>query len=130
MKKIISSDTQRKDRIPPGQRHTYDIPILHYSHVPNVKDEDFIFKIRGMGKNLSLGMNDLQNLPQAEVFCDLHCVTGWSRTNVTLTGVLSKDLISACPPPSDGMFVTISCLDGYTTNLSMEDFLQDDVIFA
>ena len=44
IKKIISPDTQRQTRLPPGQRLTEKWPVLHYGGVPSIDVMGWILK--------------------------------------------------------------------------------------
>lgn len=50
-KLVISPDTRRKERIPPGQRTTEKWPVLHYGSLPDIDISKWIFKISGLVTN-------------------------------------------------------------------------------
>ena len=131
MKRIISPDTQRKNRLPPGQKLTEKWPVLHYGRIPSIKSADLTFTISGLvEEERTLTYNEFVSLPQVEVFSDIHCVTTWSRYNNLWEGVSTgaiKDIIKIKP---EAKYVIISGEVGFTTNLSLEDFFQPDVLFA
>ncbi|MGZ4902127.1 MAG: sulfite oxidase-like oxidoreductase [Halobacteriota archaeon] len=130
-KVVQSPDVQRSDRIPPGQRETVDWPVLHYGSVPKIETSAWTFTISGLvDKELTLNYEQFSSLPQEKVFSDIHCVTGWSKLNNCWEGVGTqtvKDLVSISP---DARFVLIHAGKGFTTNLSLHDFFQPDVLFA
>ncbi len=81
-------------------------------------------------KEKRLNYQEFTSLPQVKVYADIHCVTGWSKLDNIWQGISSqviKDLISIKP---DAKYILINCDDGYYTNLSFDDFFQDDVLFA
>ena len=131
MKRIISPDTQRKNRLPPGQKLTEKWPVLHYGRMPSIKSAYWTFTISGLvDEERTLTYNEFLSLPQVEVFSDIHCVTTWSRYNNLWEGVSTgaiKDIIKIKP---EAKYVIISGEVGFTTNLSLEDFFQPDVLFA
>ena len=45
---IISPDTKRKDRVPPGQHLTEKWPVLHYGSVPRIEKSKWTLKIFGL----------------------------------------------------------------------------------
>ena len=45
---IISPDTQRKNRIPPGQKLVDSFPVLHYNGIPKFVADKWTFKIWGL----------------------------------------------------------------------------------
>jgi DMSO/TMAO reductase YedYZ molybdopterin-dependent catalytic subunit len=131
-KKVIKSpDTERANRIPPNQKVTEDWPVLHFGPVPRIDISKWIFIISGLvEKERTLSYQEFISLPRVKVFSDIHCVTGWSRLNNLWEGVstsLIKDLAHILP---DARFVLVHSAGGFTTNLSMSDFYEADVLFA
>jgi DMSO/TMAO reductase YedYZ molybdopterin-dependent catalytic subunit len=128
---VQSPDTGRSDRIPPGQQVTDDWPVLHYGSIPRVDVSNWSFTISGLVESeQKLTFEQFTSLPQEKVFSDIHCVTGWSKLNNYWEGVSAqvvKDLSTVLP---EAKFVLIHAEKGFTTNLSLNDFLQPDVLFA
>ncbi len=126
-----SPDTRKSDRIPPGQQETDNWPVLHYSTIPRVDITKWSLTISGLVETKQkLNFEQLTSLPQTKVFSDIHCVTGWSKLNNYWEGVSAqviKDLSMILP---EAKFVLIYAEKGFTTNLSLNDFLQPDVLFA
>ena len=130
-KPIKSPDTERADRVPPGQRLTEKWPALHYGSVPKVDIAGWEFRIFGLVESeRKLSYREFTVLPQVEVFSDIHCVTGWSKLDNLWEGVSSgqiRELVRILP---QARFVMVHGAGGFTTNLSLEDFFQPDVLFA
>ena len=128
---IISPDTQKENRIPPGQETTEKWPVLHYGNVPTIDITGWTFTISGLvEKERILTHNEFISLPNAQVFSDIHCVTRWSKLNNLWEGVSTsaiKDVVKIKP---EVKFVIVHCIGGFTTNLSLDDFFQPDVLFA
>ena len=128
---IISPDTQRKNRVPPGQRLTDRWPVLHYGPVPRFDPAKWSFRIWGLvNQERALSYAEFTALPRVKVFSDIHCVTTWSRLNNLWEGVSTgaiRDLTSVLP---EARFVIVHAAGGFTTNLTLEDFFQPDVLFA
>ncbi|MFH0847787.1 MAG: sulfite oxidase-like oxidoreductase, partial [Chloroflexota bacterium] len=128
---IISPDTERKVRIPPGQHETKELPVLHYGPVRKIDPAEWTFLISGqVGKERLLTYKEFTALSQVKVFSDIHCVTGWSLLNNTWEGIPSaalKDLVKIKP---EAKFVVVHAAGDFTTNLTLSDFFQDDVLFA
>ena len=128
---IISPDTRRQNRVPPGQSVTDGWPILHYGGVPRIEESLWRFRIFGLvEKERNLNFDEFMALPRVKVFSDVHCVTTWSRLNNLWEGVSAsylKDLVKISPEAS---FAIIHASGGFTTNLSLEDFFQEDVLFV
>jgi DMSO/TMAO reductase YedYZ molybdopterin-dependent catalytic subunit len=131
IKRIISPDTQRKDRLPPGQRLTERWPVLHYGRVPSIDTKSWTFTIAGLVEaERTLAYEEFIALPHIEVFSDIHCVTTWSRYNNLWEGISTgviKDLVRIEP---EAKHLMVESAGGFTTNLSLDDFFQPDALFA
>jgi DMSO/TMAO reductase YedYZ molybdopterin-dependent catalytic subunit len=129
--KIISPDTWRENRVPPGQKVVKVWPALHYDGIPKIDLNKWKFKAFGLvEKEVEWTWDEFKSMPETEVFCDWHCVTTWSILGMTLNGVSSRDLVSKLKVRPEAKAVMLHCFDKYTTNLLMDDFLQDDVLFT
>ncbi|MEK7848521.1 MAG: sulfite oxidase-like oxidoreductase [Chloroflexota bacterium] len=119
------------ERIPPGQRLTTDFPVLHLGPVPAFRPESWDFRVGGaVAKPVVLGWPELSRLPMVTVTADFHCVTGWSRLDLTWEGVAFSAIASLAQPRPEARSVLIHCEYGYTTNLPLENLMQPDVLFA
>ena len=128
---IISSDTQRKNRIPPGQKLVESFPVLHYNGIPNFDADKWTFRIQGLvEKERKLSFNEFISLPHVKVFSDIHCVTGWSKLDNIWEGISSSEIRKLVDIKQEAKYVMIYCSDDYYTNLSFEDFFQSDILFA
>ena len=47
---IVSPDTRRSERIPPGQQQTERWPVLHYGSIPRIDVRDWKLSIEGLVK--------------------------------------------------------------------------------
>ena len=129
--RIISPDTQKANRLPPGQRLTDKWPVLHHGSVHKIKPEEWTFKIHGLVENeRTLTYREFTALPEAEVFSDIHCVTTWSRYNNLWEGVSTNTIKGLAAIKDEAKYVMVEGTGGFTTNLSLEDFFQEDVLFA
>ena len=128
---IKSPDTERKERVPPGQKLTEKWPALHYGSVPKIDINQWEFNIFGLvERERRLSYKEFTALPQVKVYSDIHCVTGWSKLDNLWEGVASeqiKELVRILP---EAKFVMVHSTGGFTTNLSLDDFFQPDVLFA
>ena len=70
------------------------------------------------------------DLPQTEDVSDFHCVTTWSRMDVPWKGVKLADLAALVVPKATATHVLCHAYDKYTTNLSLEEALKDDVLLV
>jgi DMSO/TMAO reductase YedYZ molybdopterin-dependent catalytic subunit len=131
IKRIISPDTQRPNRLPPGQKLTDKWPVLHYGKTPSVDKAKWRFTITGLvEKEKSFTYEEFTALTQVEVFSDIHCVTTWSRFNNTWEGVSTVTIRDIAAIKPEAKYVIIRGEGGFTTNLPLEDFLAEDTLFA
>lgn len=128
---IRSPDVERAIRVPAGQRLTEKFPVLHYGGVPKIDVSKWTFRIWGLvEKERKLSYEEFLALPGVKVFSDVHCVTGWSKLDNTWEGVstqIIKGLVRILP---EAKFVIVHGAGGFTTNLTLDDFFESDVIFA
>jgi len=128
---IKSPDTEKKERVPPGQELTEKWPALHYGSVPKIDISEWQFNIFGLvEKERRLSYQEFAALPQVKVFSDIHCVTGWSKLDNLWEGVSSGQIRELVRILSGAKFVMVHSTGGFTTNLSLDDFFQPDVLFA
>jgi DMSO/TMAO reductase YedYZ molybdopterin-dependent catalytic subunit len=131
LKRIVSPDTQRKNRLPTGQWLTDKWPVLHYGKIPTIEVKKWTFTITGLvEKERTLSYEELAALPQVEVFSDIHCVTTWSRFNNTWEGVSTGTIMEMAGVKAEAKYVMVHGGGGFTTNLLLEDFLAEDALFA
>jgi len=85
---IISPDTRRADRIPPGQSRTRRWPVLDAYGAPKIDLAKWRLEVFGQVDSAgSLSLEEFRHLPRVKVFSDFHCVTKWSRlANLTEHG--------------------------------------------
>jgi DMSO/TMAO reductase YedYZ molybdopterin-dependent catalytic subunit len=128
---IKSPDTERKDRVPPGQSVTEDFPVLHYGGVPRIDTADWSLRLFGLvEKEQRIGFQEFLALPSVKVLSDVHCVTGWSRLDNLWEGVSSSALKGVVKILPEAGFAIVHAAGNFTTNLSLDDFFQEDVLFA
>jgi DMSO/TMAO reductase YedYZ molybdopterin-dependent catalytic subunit len=130
-KTIISPDTERKNRVPPGQRVTGDWPVLQSSSIQHIDTSEWTFTISGLvAGEKKLDYQQFLSLERVRVFSDIHCVTTWSKLDNLWEGPsarLIKGLVEVLP---EAGFVVVHAAGGFTTNLTLADFLEPDVLFA
>ena len=128
---IRSPDTQRVNRIPPGQKLTDKFPVLHHGSVINVDTGKWKFSIFGLvDKPCELSFTEFSGLKRVKVFADIHCVTTWSKLNTLWEGPSTsviKELVHIKP---EAGFVVVHAAGSFTTNLPLADFFETDVLFA
>ncbi|WP_398466677.1 sulfite oxidase-like oxidoreductase [Tardiphaga sp.] len=119
------------ERLPPGQHLTQDWPVLDLGVTPNVNRERWRLDVYGAVETpLFWDFAQFSAQPQSTFISDIHCVTTWSRYDNQWEGLSTRALLDACRPKPDARFVSLESYDGYTTNLSLEDFSSDDALLA
>lgn len=128
---IVSPDTQRPNRVPPGQYLTRDWPVLHYGNVPAISPENWKLRIFGQVKQeVTLTWTDFERIPTVKVFADIHCVTTWSRLDNLWEGVSLTEMRKLVEVLPSAAFVMVYGANNFSTNLPLDDFFQPDVILA
>jgi DMSO/TMAO reductase YedYZ molybdopterin-dependent catalytic subunit len=123
-------EPSQSDRVPPGQYLAKGFPVLSYGETPQVSTDRWLFKVWGLVEDKSFDWSDLMNLPQQDFTADFHCVTRWSKLDVTWRGVKITDLFKALEIDPKATHVLQHCYGGYTTNLSLEDFARPENFLA
>ncbi|MDB5372947.1 MAG: Oxidoreductase molybdopterin binding protein [Belnapia sp.] len=119
------------DRLPPGQTLVKDWPVLDLGVQPDVAPDKWRLRIEGLVQApVRLTLPEFMALPQAEITSDIHCVTQWSRYDNRWQGVLARDLVAMARPKDEARFVGFTSYDGYTTNVPLAEFLEEDVLLA
>ena len=130
---IISPDTQRADRVPPGQSRTSKWPVLDAGGPPSIDLKTWSFSVEGLVRApVSLTWLEFLALPRVKVISDFHCVTRWSRLDNLWEGVSTRTLMErAGGLLPNARFALVRGYDfGWTTNLPVEDFLAEDALVA
>lgn len=125
----------KRDRLPPGQRLLHDpdeLPILDLGVTPAFDQNTYRFEVTGLVENpINWTYQDIiSKLTKTYLTADFHCVTKWSQYDVKWAGFKYLDLEKIIKPKNDAKFVIQYGLDGYTTNVPVEDLRHDNVIIA
>lgn len=124
-------DEERASRVPPGNRLVKTWPVLHYGPVPEFDPGEWNLKVFGLVESpFSLSYAELESMPNVHVPADMHCVTGWSTLDNVWTGVSFRTLAEKAGVKSEAKWVIAHCEFGYTSNLSLDAMMQDDVLVA
>lgn len=131
--RFLTGQTTRPEevRLPPGQHQVKDWPVLDLGMQPDVSLERWRLDIFGAVERMAvLDWAAFLALPQSRAMSDIHCVTTWSRYDNAWDGVLTRDLLQAVGLKPGVTHVVLQSYDGYTTNLSLDDFAAADALLA
>ena len=117
--------------VPLGQFLTDKFPVLTYGDSPNIDLKTWNLRVFGLvEEEVSLTWEEFMALPQVAVTADFHCVTQWSRMDNLWEGVLFSEFVKLARIKPAAKFVIFHCYGGYTTNLSLDVVMDDDVLLA
>jgi DMSO/TMAO reductase YedYZ molybdopterin-dependent catalytic subunit len=111
-----------REGLPPGQ---YDVgdnwPVLTAEVTPRVNTDTWTMSVDGLvAKPTSWSWQEMHQLPQSRYDGNIHCVTTWSKFDVTFGGVSVDVLLAAAAPLPEATHVLATSTTGYTTNLPLE----------
>ena len=118
-------------KLPPGQHAVPNWPVLDLGVQPDIPLSKWTLEVSGEIENpLLLTWSDFTALPQAQDVSDFHCVTTWSRMDNHWEGVRFKTIADRAKLKPNARFVYVTGYDGYSTNLKLEECLDDDVLLV
>ena len=128
---MSGNSQERARRTPPGQVLTTKWPVLTYGRTPRFDPARWSFRCWGLvEEEVRFTWGEFQALPRVEVHCDIHCVTRWSRLDNRFGGVSIRELMKRVRPLPEARAVLVHAEAGYTTNLTLEELVDDDVLLA
>lgn len=130
---IISPDTRRPDRLPPGHAAVPVLPVEHAGPVPPFDPATWdltVFPVPLVDRVVRFTWDQFAALPRVRVFADLHGHAGWSKLDNVWEGVPTRELLNHVTPAADARFVMVHGEYGYSANLPLDDFLAPDSLFA
>ena len=132
-KRALEAKLRSEGRLPPGQRITQNFPVNHLGRVPDVDLDSWTFKIVGAVKNqVQLTWAEFQELPRTSITFDIHCVSQWSKFDMSWEGVSIRTLIDTglAEPLDTATHLIQLAEDGHRTNLPLEIALQENFVMA
>lgn len=118
-------------RLPPGQREVKNWPVLDLGIQPDVSIANWRLEVGGLVDfPLVWNWQKFIGHAQEEFLSDIHCVTAWSRYDNRWKGMSTRALLDLVKPRKEARFVVQHGFDGYTTNVPLEYFADDDVLLA
>jgi DMSO/TMAO reductase YedYZ molybdopterin-dependent catalytic subunit len=117
--------------LPIGQTATKKWPVLDLGVQPDIKKEDWKLIINGAVDNpVTLTWDEFMAMPQTDDVSDFHCVTTWSKFNMSWQGVRLLDLAALVQVKETATHLLCHGYDEYTTNVSLEEALKPDVLLV
>jgi len=118
-------------RLPPGQYLTDKWPVLHAGSVPSTDLHTWTFRIWGeVEEPLTLTWEEFDALPRTEHVQDIHCVTRWSRFDMSFRGVHWCDLAPLVRPKPSARFAIAHAEQGFTANVPYASLEDDHALLA
>ncbi|MFI5340881.1 MAG: sulfite oxidase-like oxidoreductase [Candidatus Methylomirabilales bacterium] len=119
------------ERVPPGQHLTQKWPVLTYGAMPRFDPRKWTFRCFGLvEQEVVWTWEEFQRLPRAEITSDVHCVTHWSLLDNRWEGVHIRELLKHVRVKPEAVAVMIHADPDYTTNLLLQELIDDDVLLA
>lgn len=116
-------------QVPPGQTPSRKWPVLDMGIQPDVKAASWRLTVDGAcNQPIELDFSQLQALPNVVDTSDFHCVTTWSKLDLTFVGVRVSTLLALVEPREEAAALMCHGYDGYTTNVTLAEALKDDVL--
>ena len=128
---VVPRTVPAAGRLPPGQKLTTGFPVLDLGVQPEVPLSEWTLTLDGLVENpVVLSWAQFSALPQVEDVSDFHCVTAWSKYDCRCGGVAFTTLYDLAQPRSEARYVHFTSHDGYSTNVPLDECLDDDVLVA
>ncbi|MEX2145579.1 MAG: sulfite oxidase-like oxidoreductase [Candidatus Rokuibacteriota bacterium] len=118
-------------RVPPGQILTTKWPVLTYGRTPRFDPRTWTFRCFGLvEREVSWTWKEFLALPRVTVKSDIHCVTRWSKLDNTWEGVPIREILGRVKVRPEAKFVVQHADPDYTTNTTLADLMDSDVLLA
>jgi DMSO/TMAO reductase YedYZ molybdopterin-dependent catalytic subunit len=129
---VVSPDTLRENRLPPGQSRTVKWPVLDAGGPPQLSSLQWSLSVLGLVKRpMQWTWSEFQGLPRTKVLADFHCVTRWSQLDNLWEGVATREIEKLVEISPEARFVLVHGYDNdWTTNMPLEAFLAEDALLA
>ncbi len=124
---------KKKGKLPPGQK-----PVPEMIAMPSIIDRyplimKRIWRLRVYGSvnnEMEWNWREFLRLGQKDYTVDFHCVTHWTKLGQSFRGIPFKEIVNVVRPKPEAKFVIFECVDGYTTNVPLQELLKNDSFVA
>jgi len=119
-----------RPRLPPGQQAVEKIQDM--GGTPGTATvANWSLRVYGeVERPVILSYQELRDLDQVHITCDIHCVTGWTLLDSRWTGARLSTIMDRVRPRKSGRFIIIEAAKGYTSNVPISDISKENVILA
>lgn len=118
-------------RLPPGQYLTEKWPVLHAGSVPHADLATWDFKVWGeVDEELALDWDTFTKLPSVELTQDIHCVTRWSKFDMSFRGVRWAELKELAGQKTSARFAIAHAEHDFTANVPIASLEADGALLA
>ena len=123
--------TRSENRLPPGQHLTPGFPVLDLGIRPDIPLDQWRLEVTGLVENpRTFTWEEFNAIPPFEDVSDFHCVTTWSKFDVKWRGIAFFSLAEIVKPKPEEKFFIFTSYYCYTTNVSIDAAMDDDVLIA
>jgi DMSO/TMAO reductase YedYZ molybdopterin-dependent catalytic subunit len=120
-----------QERLPPGQNRVEKWPVLDLGIQPKVAPAAWRLTVDGLVANpVDWDWTAFLAQPQVRSRSDVHCVTTWSLYDNEWEGVAARHVLGLVRPRAEARFIVFHSHDGYTTNLPLRYFDDDEALLA
>ena len=130
--RALAADTRPdgRPRLPPGQQAVEKIQDM--GGTPGTATiANWSLRVHGeVERPVVLSYQEMLNLDQVHITCDIHCVTGWTLLNSRWSGVRLTTIMDKVRPHRNGGFIIFEAAAGYTSNVPISEARKENVILA
>ena len=128
---VVARANPSNERLPPGQKLTTGFPVLDLGVQPEISLGEWRLSLSGLvEKPATFSWDEFSALPRVDDVSDFHCVTTWSKYDCRWGGVAFTTLYELVQPKPEASFVYFTSYDGYSTNVTLAQCLDEDVLIA
>lgn len=125
---LVRPDGRR--RIPPGQHAVKALPELG-GEKGSGDAPDWRLTIDGeVLKPVTLTVQQLLELKQIDLICDVHCVTGWSLLDSRWKGIRMRTIMEMVQVKKNAAFAVFEAPGEYSSSIPIREAYKDNVILA
>lgn len=119
-----------RPRLPPGQ-HAVKALLDMGGAKGTVNPADWRLQITGEVANpVTLTYQELMDLEQVDIVCDVHCVTGWTLLDSRWRGIRLQTIMDLVKVGKKAGFIVFEAPGGYSTSIPIADARKHNVILA